>query len=42
MRDLYEMLGQEYTSAWYKLDNSAGTAADAAQTILKDLGLLTL
>ena len=39
MRDLYDMLGQDYTSGWYLYDNSEGTASDAAEAILTELKL---
>lgn len=39
LRSLHAMLEQDYTAHWHKVDNSAGTPAETARRVIKELNL---
>jgi hypothetical protein len=39
LAELHEMLGRPYTSDWSAIDNSDGSPEDAAEAVIRALGL---
>ena len=39
LAELHEMLGRPYTSGWLVIDNSDGSPEDAAETVIRALGI---